>query len=75
LLADAGHNLGDVAGLCLAWGAGMLAQRWPTLRYTYGLRRSTILASLANAIFCSSQSAGSLGRRSAVLGITRESRE
>jgi cobalt-zinc-cadmium efflux system protein len=50
LLADAGHNLGDVMGLFLAWGAGMLAKRQPTPRYTYGLRRSTILASLANAI-------------------------
>jgi cobalt-zinc-cadmium efflux system protein len=50
LLADAGHNLGDALGLCLAWGANILAQRRPSLRYTYGLRRSTILASLANAI-------------------------
>src|SRR5690349_18578048 len=43
LLADAGHNLGDVMGLCLAWGASRLAQRQPTARYTYGFRRSTIL--------------------------------
>jgi cobalt-zinc-cadmium efflux system protein len=50
LLADAGHNLSDVLGLFLAWGASLLAQRTPTLRYTYGLRRSSILASLANAI-------------------------
>jgi cobalt-zinc-cadmium efflux system protein len=50
LLADAGHNLGDVMGLFLAWGASILAQRRPSPRYTYGLRRSTILASLANAI-------------------------
>jgi cobalt-zinc-cadmium efflux system protein len=50
LLADAGHNLGDVVGLGLAWGASVLAQRQPTVRYTYGFRRSTILASLANAI-------------------------
>ena len=50
LLADAGHNLGDVMGLFLAWGAGILAQRRPSPRFTYGLRRSTILASLANAI-------------------------
>lgn len=50
LLADAGHNLGDVMGLFLAWGASILAQRQPTSRYTYGFRRSTILASLANAI-------------------------
>jgi cobalt-zinc-cadmium efflux system protein len=50
LFADAGHNLGDVMGLFLAWGASVLAQRRPTVRYTYGFRRSTILASLANAI-------------------------
>lgn len=50
LLADAGHNLGDVMGLFLAWGASVLAQSRPSPRYTYGLRRSTILASLANAI-------------------------
>ncbi len=50
LLADAGHNLGDVLGLSMAWAASRLAQRAPTSRYTYGLRRSSILASLANAI-------------------------
>jgi cobalt-zinc-cadmium efflux system protein len=50
LLADAGHNLGDVMGLAMAWGASVLAQRQPSARYTYGLRRSTILASLVNAI-------------------------
>jgi cobalt-zinc-cadmium efflux system protein len=50
LLADAGHNLSDVLGLLLAWGANRLALRAPTLRRTYGLRRSTILAALANAM-------------------------
>jgi cobalt-zinc-cadmium efflux system protein len=50
LLADAGHNLGDVVGLLLAWGAGQLALRPPSPRRTYGLRRTTILAALANAI-------------------------
>jgi len=50
LLADAGHNLGDVLGLLLAWGAAEMARRSPTPRRTYGLRRSTILAALANAI-------------------------
>lgn len=49
LVADAGHNLSDVAGLLLAWGATVLARRIPTARRTYGLRRATILASLANA--------------------------
>ena len=50
LLADAGHNLSDVLGLVLAWGATALAQRRPTQRRTYGLRRSTIIAALANAV-------------------------
>lgn len=50
LLADAGHNLCDVLGLLLAWGASYLARRRPTERRTYGLRRSSILAALLNAI-------------------------
>ena len=50
LLADAGHNLSDVLGLLLAWGAAALVRRRPTARHTYGLKRSSILASLANAI-------------------------
>lgn len=50
LLADAGHNLSDVLGLALAWGAGVLARRAPEGRFTYGLRGSTIWAALANAI-------------------------
>ena len=49
LLADAGHNFSDVLSLVLAWGAAVLAKRLPTARRTYGLRRSSILASLANA--------------------------
>lgn len=49
LLADAGHNLGDVLGLLLAWGATRLAVRRPTARHTYGMARSTILAALLNA--------------------------
>ena len=50
LLADAGHNLSDVLSLVLAWGATILARRAPAGRRTYGLRKGTILASLANAI-------------------------
>ncbi len=49
LLADAGHNLGDVAGLLTAWTASVLARRNPTARYTYGLRSSSMLAALINA--------------------------
>lgn len=51
LVADAGHNLSDVLGLLVAWGASVLVRRVPTPRRTYGLRRSSILAALANAVF------------------------
>jgi cobalt-zinc-cadmium efflux system protein len=51
LVADAGHNLGDVLGLVLAWVASVLARTTPTQRHTYGLRGSSILAALLNAIF------------------------
>jgi cobalt-zinc-cadmium efflux system protein len=50
LLADAGHNLGDVLGLSLSWGAAVLSRRQPSGRFTYGLRSTSILAALANAI-------------------------
>ncbi|WP_265441746.1 cation diffusion facilitator family transporter [Bradyrhizobium sp. SEMIA] len=51
LLADAGHNLSDVLGLVVAWGASVAAKRAPSGRFTYGFRASTILAALANAVF------------------------
>ena len=51
LLADAGHNLSDVFGLLVAWTAAALSRRPPTTRYTYGLRSSSILAALFNAMF------------------------
>jgi cobalt-zinc-cadmium efflux system protein len=50
LVADAGHNLSDVLGLLIAWGAAVLSRRRPTLRHTYGLRRSSILAAVVNAV-------------------------
>lgn len=50
LLADAGHNLSDVIGLLVAWGAAILAKRPPTERFTYGLRATSILAALVNAL-------------------------
>ncbi|MGI4875881.1 MAG: cation diffusion facilitator family transporter [Janthinobacterium lividum] len=50
LLADAGHNLSDVAGLAAAWGATALAKRAATERFTYGMRGSSILAALFNAV-------------------------
>jgi len=49
LLADAGHNFGDVLGLVLAWWASRLARSAPTARYTYGLRSASILAAVTNA--------------------------
>lgn len=50
LLADAGHNLSDVLGLLLAWGAHYLSHLPPTGRHTYGWRSSSILAALFNAL-------------------------
>ena len=51
LLADAGHNFGDVLGLAAAWLASALVLRAPSARYTYGLKGSSILAALFNAVF------------------------
>jgi cobalt-zinc-cadmium efflux system protein len=51
LVADAGHNMGDVLGLVLAWAASALMKRPATERRTYGFRSSSILAALFNAIF------------------------
>ncbi len=50
LLTDASHNLSDVIGLLLAWGAATLAKRKPSLRRTYGYSRATILASLFSGL-------------------------
>ena len=50
LLADAGHNLSDVLGLCAAWAAIALGRRAASKRFTYGLKGSTILAALLNAL-------------------------
>ncbi len=50
LLADAAHNFSDVLGLAVAWGASRLSRWHPTGKYTYGFRRSSILAALLNAL-------------------------
>ena len=50
LVADAAHNSSDVLGLGLAWGAFVLARRRPTHRRTYGLRKTTVLAAVANSV-------------------------
>lgn len=49
LVADAAHNLSDVVGLLLAWGAASLSRRSPTAQRTYGYRRASVLAALGNA--------------------------
>jgi len=63
LLADAGHNLGDVLGLAISWGAMWLLAKKATNKYSYGFKRTTILAALINALLL-------LG---ATVGITIES--
>jgi cobalt-zinc-cadmium efflux system protein len=50
LLADAGHNLSDVLGLVLAWAGAALVKRRPNHRFSYGLKKSSILAALLNAL-------------------------
>lgn len=77
LVADAGHNLGDVLGLVLAWWASHLTKQPATDQRTYGLRRSSILAALANAIFLlvavggiSWEAIRRFGNKSAVAGWT-----
>ena len=49
LIADAGHNLSDVLGLLIAWGAAVMAARPANARFTYGYKASSMLAALANA--------------------------
>lgn len=66
LIADAGHNLGDVLGLGFACGAVYLARRPPGGKFTYGLGRSSVLAALANAVLlllaCGAIAAEAIGR-------------
>ncbi len=50
LLADAGHNLSDVLGLLLAWGASYLVRKSRTDKYTYGFKKSSVLAAFLNAL-------------------------
>ena len=65
LMADAGHNLSDVLALALAGGAAWLARKRARDSLTYGYRKGTVLAALANAILLlASPAAGSPGRRS-----------
>jgi cobalt-zinc-cadmium efflux system protein len=68
LIADAGHNLSDVLGLVVAWVAVILSKRAPSARFTYGLRGTSILAALFNAMFLLVVvgAIGSAGRRFSV---------
>ncbi|MFT7401838.1 MAG: cobalt-zinc-cadmium efflux system protein, partial [Hydrogenophaga sp.] len=50
LLADAGHNLSDVAGLVLAWAGALAGKLQPNARHTYGWKRGSVLAAFANAL-------------------------
>ena len=50
LLADAGHNASDVLSLILAWVAIWIAAKRPSGKYTYGLRKSTVMASMINGV-------------------------
>ena len=77
LLADAGHNLSDVAGLALAWAAAWAATRAPSPRFSYGWRGVSVLAALANAILlllaCGAiawEAAGRLSQPAPVEGMT-----
>src|SRR5690348_6615212 len=51
LIADAGHNLSDVLGLVIGWAGAVMARRSPSRRFTYGLKKASILAALINALF------------------------
>lgn len=57
LLADAGHNLGDVLGLLFAWGASWLVTKGVTKKFSYGYKRTTILAAMANSLILVAASA------------------
>jgi cobalt-zinc-cadmium efflux system protein len=74
LLSDALHNLGDVAGLALAWGAAVLARRAPTSTHTYGWRRATLLSPLANACCWSASRVPWYGKPCSASGRRRKSR-
>jgi len=51
LVADGGHNLSDVLGLVVGWAGAVMAKRSPSPRFTYGLKKASILAALINALF------------------------
>jgi cobalt-zinc-cadmium efflux system protein len=50
LIADGGHNLSDVLGLVVGWAGAVMAKRSPSPRFTYGLKKASILSALINAL-------------------------
>jgi cobalt-zinc-cadmium efflux system protein len=58
LVADAGHNFSDVIGIVMAWGASWLSRQAAPLRFTWGYRRSTILAAVASGLLLLLATAG-----------------
>ena len=51
LIADAGHNLSDGLGLVVGWAGAVMARKSPSTRFTYGLKKASILSALINALF------------------------
>src|SRR3954452_6389568 len=50
LIADGGHNLSDVLGLVVGWAGAVMARRSPSPRFTYGLKKASILSALINSL-------------------------
>lgn len=73
LIADAGHNLSDVLGLLIAWAAAWLSRRAPTTGFTYGLRSTSILAALFNAMFLLAAVGAIAGKPSSVSPVRNRS--
>ena len=51
LVADGGHNLSDVLGLVVGWAGAVMAKTSPSPRFTYGLKKASILSALINSLF------------------------
>jgi len=51
LIADGGHNMSDVLGLVVGWAGAVMAKRSPSPRFTYGLKKASILSALINGLF------------------------
>jgi cobalt-zinc-cadmium efflux system protein len=51
LIADGGHNLSDVLGLAVAWGGARMTRLSPSPRFSFGLKKASILSALINSLF------------------------